>query len=344
MKVGISFDLKSDEPLGTDVPDDHQEEYDSPATVAAVAEAIRAMGHEVELLGDGPDMLRRVLASPPDLVFNFAEGQGTSPSREARVPAALEMLGVPYTGSGPLALAATLDKDVARRLVASHGGHVPRGVVYAPDADLAAVRAMPSLPYTMIVKPAWEGSSKGIRGKCVVDTPAELAAALEARRDQRQPLLVEEYIAGEELTVGLVGNDPPRVIGTLRVVPTRTDERFVYSLEVKRDWADRVRYEAPPRLPAAQLRAVEEAALLAFGALGCQDIARIDYRLSADGVPYFLEANPLPGLSPETSDLVILAKQMGWTHAGLVQAIVTAALRRLGPLRVPAPLPDRRTR
>jgi D-alanine-D-alanine ligase len=328
VKVGITFDLKSDQPLGMDVPDDHQEEYDSPATVEAVAEAIRAMGHEVVLLGDGPEMLRRVLAVPPDFVFNFAEGHGISPSREARVPAVLEMLGIPYTGSGPLALAATLDKDVARRLVQSHGGQVPRGQVYAPDADLAAVRALPHLPYTAIVKPAWEGSSKGIRGKCVVDTPAELAYALEARRDQRQPLLVEEFIVGEELTVGVVGNSPPTVIGILRVVPRKRDDRFVYSLEVKRDWEDKVRFEAPPRLPAAQLRAVEEAALLAFRALGCQDIARIDFRLR-DGVPYFLEANPLPGMNPETSDLVILAKKMWWTHAGLVQAVLTAAMRRV---------------
>jgi D-alanine-D-alanine ligase len=329
VKVGITFDLKSDQPLGTDVPDDHQEEYDSPATVEAVAGAIRALGHEVVLLGDGPEMLRRVLESPPDFVFNFAEGQGVSPSREARVPAVLEMLGIPYTGSGPLALAATLDKDVARRLVQSHGGRVPRGQVYAPDCDLTAVRALPHLPYTAIVKPAWEGSSKGIRGQCVVDTPAELAAALLARRDQQQPMLVEEFIAGEEVTVGLVGNGPPEVIGTLRVIPKRAEGRFVYSLEVKRDWEDRVRYEAPPRLPAAQLRAVEEAALLAWRALGCRDVARIDFRLR-DGVPYFLEANPLPGLNPETSDLVILAKLMGWTHAGLVQAVLKGAMRRVG--------------
>jgi D-alanine-D-alanine ligase len=329
VKVGITFDLKSDHPLDTDVPDDHQEEYDSPATVEAVAEALRALGHEVALLGDGPEMLRRALASPPDFVFNFAEGRGISPSREARVPAVLEMLGIPYTGSGPLALAATLDKDVARRLVKSHGGHVPRGQVYAPDADLAEVRALPKLPYTAIVKPAWEGSSKGIRGKCVVDTPAELAYALEARRDQKQPLLVEEFIVGDELTVGVVGNSPPEVIGILRVVPRKRDERFVYSLEVKRDWEDKVRFEAPPRLPAAQLRAVEEAALLAYRALGCQDIARIDFRLRG-GVPYFLEANPLPGLNPETSDLVILAKKMGWTHAGLVQAVLQAAMARVG--------------
>jgi D-alanine-D-alanine ligase len=329
MKIGITFDLKSDEPAGPAEPDDHQEEFDSPATVEAVAAALRSLGHEVVLLGDGRAMLERVLAGPPDFVFNFAEGQGVSRSREARVPAVLEMLGIPCSGSDPLTLAATLDKDCARRLVLSHGGRVPRGQVFAPDADLDAVRALAALPYTAIVKPAWEGSSKGIRGKCVVDTPGELAEALLARRDQRQPLLVEEFIAGEELTVGVVGNDPPQVVGVLRVVPAEPDERFVYSLEVKRDYERRVRYECPPRLPTEHLRAAEEAALLVYRCLGCRDVSRIDFRLK-DGQPYFLEVNPLPGLNPVTSDLVILARLAGWTYERLIGSILRAGLTRAG--------------
>jgi D-alanine-D-alanine ligase len=274
-------------------------------------------------------MLQRVLAEPPDFVFNIAEGLGISRSREARVPAVLEMLGIPYSGSDPLTLAATLDKDCARRLVQSHGGIVPRGQVFDPATDLAAVRALGRLSCTAIVKPAWEGSSKGIRGKCVVDTPEELARALVERRDQQQPLLVEEFIAGEELTVGIVGNSPPQVIGVLRVVPLQREERFVYSLEVKRDYGRRVRYECPPRIAAAELNAVREAALLAYRALGCRDVARIDYRVR-DGVPYFLEANPLPGLNPETSDLVILARLSGLPHPDLIRAILQAALKRCG--------------
>src|SRR3954454_6750189 len=179
MKIGITFDLKSDAPAAG-LPDDAQEEFDSPATVEAVAAVLRGLGHEVMMLGDGPAMLRRVLAAPPDFVFNFAEGHGVGRSREARVPAALEMLGIPYTGSDPLTLAATLDKDVAKRLLHGSGVAVPRGEVIRPDEDLDAVRARPALPYPVLVKPAWEGSSKGIRGKCVVDTPAELADAVAA--------------------------------------------------------------------------------------------------------------------------------------------------------------------
>lgn len=327
MKIGITFDLKADVPAGVDVPDDFQEEYDSPRTIEAIAGVLRGLGHEAVALGDGPELLRRLLDTPPDLVFNIAEGQGTSRSREARVPAVLEMLGIPYTGSDPLTLAVTLDKDVARRLVASHGGTVPRGEVFGVDADLEGVRARSALPYTMIVKPAWEGSSKGIRGKCVVDTPEELADALELRRDQRQPMLAEEFISGEELTVGVLGNDEPRVIGVLRVVPLRPNDRFVYSLEVKRDYDRHVRYECPPQLPAEQLRSVELAALHAYRVLGCRDVSRIDFRLR-DGVPYFIEVNPLPGLNPETSDLVILARMSGMPYETLIGGIVEAASRR----------------
>jgi len=218
VKIGLTYDLKGDAPAAG-LPDDHDEEFDSPATIEAIAAALRGLGHAVVMLGDGEPMLRRVLADRPDLVFNFAEGHGVSRSREARVPAALEMLGVPYTGSDPLTMAVTLDKDCARRLVQSHGGTVPRGQVFEPGADLSAIRRLSRLPYTAIVKPAWEGSSKGIRDKCVVDTPAELADALQLRHDQRQPLLVEEFIEGEELTVGLVGNERPRIIGVMRVLP-----------------------------------------------------------------------------------------------------------------------------
>jgi D-alanine-D-alanine ligase len=152
---------------------------------------------------------------------------------------------------------------------------------------------------------------------------------LQLRRDQRQPMLVEEFIEGEELTVGLVGNERPRTVGVMRILPRQPQERFVYSLEVKRDFLNQVRYECPPPLPADHVRAVEEAALLAFRALGCRDVARVDFRLR-DGVPYFLEVNPLPGLNPATSDLVIMSRLVGLGHEGLIAAIVEAAARRLG--------------
>src|SRR5262245_66211290 len=125
MRIGITYDLKADVPAGADVPDDFQEEFDSPATIEAIAGVLRVLGHEVNLLGDGRELLERLLRQPPDLVFNIAEGQGVGRSREARVPAVLEMLGIPCTGSDPLTLAVTLDKDCAKRLVKSVQVAVP---------------------------------------------------------------------------------------------------------------------------------------------------------------------------------------------------------------------------
>jgi D-alanine-D-alanine ligase len=335
MKIGITFDLKSEPEAsataqpgasGSDrhLPDDLQEEYDSPATIEALAAVLRGLGHEVVLLGDGRPFLERVLADPPDFVFNIAEGQGVSRSREARVPAVLEMLGIPYTGSDPLTLAVTLDKDVAKRLVQYAGVMVPAGVVLEPGADRSAIRTFPA-----IVKPAWEGSSKGIRNCCLVHNHDELTAVVESLwRDHRQPLLVEEFIAGDELTVGVIGNDPPRVVGIMRVVPNRPTEHFVYSLEVKRDFRRQVTYECPAKLSAAVTATVERAALACFQALGCRDVSRVDFRLRG-GVPYFLEVNPLPGLSPESSDLMLMTvEQQGWTYAQLVEAILRAAQDR----------------
>src|SRR6185437_7718166 len=322
MKIGITYDLKADVPTGANLPDDFQEEFDSPVTIESITKALRDLGHEVEALGDGRELLERLLRDPPDFVFNIAEGHGVGRCREARVPAVLEMLGIPYTGSDPLTLSVTLDKDCAKRLVQSAGVAVPRGIVVEPDHDLTD---LPRLPYTAIVKPAWEGSSKGIRGKCVVDGAEELTEAVSAlRRDHRQPILVEEYISGEELTVGIVGNERPRIIGILRVVPLRADERFVYRLEVKRDYVQQVRYEC---VAAKQLDAVAEAALKVYRVLGCRDVSRIDFRLH-NGTPYFLEVNPLPGLNPESSDLVILSRLAGWSYEQLIETILHAAVSR----------------
>jgi D-alanine-D-alanine ligase len=323
MIIGLAFTLKSDV-VSADRPDDWQEEFDSPATVAAIRSALEANGHRVVELGDGRNLVKRLLSEPPELVFNIAEGTGVGRSREARVPAICELLNIPCTGSDPLTLAATLDKDVARRLVASHGIAVPKGMVISSQQPIDPTWGT----YPAIVKPAWEGSSKGIRGKCVVHTPAGLRKQVDLlSRDYQQPILVEEFIAGDELTVGILGNDPPKVLGTLHVIPKQPTKEFVYGLEVKRDWQNRVRYECPPKFEKSLLSIVETAASKSYQVLGCRDVARIDFRLR-DSIPYFIEANPLPGLHPDTGDIMLIATAMGVTHKQLIGAIIESAVQR----------------
>lgn len=346
LKIGIAFDLVPAD-RGTDGPDDRYEEFDKPETIEAIAQVIRAEGHDVVLLGDGRTLVESVLRDPPDFVWNFAEGEGVGRCREARVPGLLEMLRIPYSGSDPLTMAATLDKDVARRLVREAGGVVPQGVAistHAADEEvLAHVQELAeNAGYPLLLKPAYEGSSKGIRNRCLVHSEREAFDVFRelATNYPGQPVLVEEFIAGDEVTVGLLdhyasdlglddGLVNVQVLGIMRVLPQQPAAHFIYSLEVKRDWRRQVEYEAPALLDPETQCCLEHAAITAYRALGCRDLARIDFRVR-DGVPYFLEANPLPGLAPETSDLVILARGYGIDHSGLIRRILRTALVRVG--------------
>lgn len=337
MKIGITFDLKPNEPLPPGAPDDLHEEFDAPVTIRAIGDVLRSLGHDVRELGDGKGFLEALLRDPPDFVFNFAEGIGTSRSREARVPAVCEMLGIPYTGSDPLALAVSLEKDMTRRLAADAGVLVPHGLTLSPprnpyDGDFAEFPPLleeAGLTLPVIAKPVFEGSSKGIRNRCLIETADQFGPTVaELWANYRQTVLVEEFISGDEVTVGLVGNDPPQILGVMRISPKTPTQHFVYSLEVKRDFRALVDYECPARYPADLLREIEASALTVWDALGCRDVARLDFRVR-DGVPYFLELNPLPGLNPESSDLVIMAELVGVSHAELVARIFEAAQMRI---------------
>jgi len=143
-------------------------------------------------------------------------------------------------------------------------------------------------------------------------------------------VMVEEFITGDEVTVGIIGNAPPRVIGMMRILPKSRQNPFVYSLEVKRDYLNLVDYECPPQLADEIKERIALASLKVFKILGCRDFARLDFRVSPEGVAYFLEINPLPGLGTY-SDLVIMAQKLGWTHQGLIQAVLEAALKRYSP-------------
>ena len=338
MKIGIAFDLKPKTPLPAGVPDDLHEEFDSPVTIQAISEVLKNRGHQVVELGNGRELLRKLLDDPVDLVFNLAEGSGISRSREARVPAVCEMLGIPYTGSDPLTLSVALDKDIARRMVQDADVNVPEGIVISfpnptYDGDFAEFPPMleeSDLKLPLIAKPICEGSSKGIRNKCLIQKIEDLGPTIVSLwHDYKQAVLLEEFIDGEEVTVGVIGNDPARILGCLRILPKNQTEHFVYSLEVKRNWQENVRYECPAQLPHETLLALEDAALRAYDILGCRDVTRIDFRIR-DGVPYFIEANPLPGLNPESSDLMLITKLQGVPYEELIGLILDEACLRWG--------------
>lgn len=329
LDIAIAYNLRSDfEHLAGHGPDDLLEEYDSETTVDAIANVLEKMGHRARRLGGGRRLITSVLERAPDLVFNIAEGFG-SRSREAHVPAVLEMLGIPFTHSDPLTLAVSLDKAMTKRLVAACGVPTP---AYAVVRNAEEVRGL-NLEFPVIAKPLNEGSSMGVRNGSRVESPEALAELLgKLVHDYAQPVLVEEFCPGEEFTVGVLGTGAEaRAIGVMEIAPQRaSNETFVYSLEVKRNYKTEVRYDVPPKRPAELLRKVESVALAAFRALECRDVSRVDIRIDRRGEPMFLEVNPLPGLDPEKSDIILLARGMGVSYDAVIGGIVDSARARCG--------------
>jgi D-alanine-D-alanine ligase len=310
-------------------PDDAFEEYDTPETLRAIAAALAETGSFVERVPADRRMGRLLEDGGFDFVFNLAEGEGRR-CREAVPAAVCELLGLPFTGPDALTLALTLDKALARRALALDVPSAP-AVLWeaerADDPDLAA--DLSRLAYPAIVKPNDEGSSKGIDAGSLAAGPREAEARcrlLHARYGC--PALVEEFLPGAEVTVGIVGNGrEARILGMMEIAPCDDAAPFLYSVEVKRDYRRRVRYHVPPRLPAATLEEIARLGLAAYRVLGCRDAARIDFRMDAAGQPHFLECNALPGLDPEHSDLVILSRGI-MMHGDLVRGILADASKR----------------
>ena len=328
MRIGLAYDLKDDIEAGRDIPEDALEEYDSIKVVRSIARSLRSLGHRTIYLGGGRKFLENILKARVDLVFNIAEGRGSLRSREAQVPAILEMLSIPYTGSDPLTLAITLDKPLAKQIVIAAGVPTPPWIKIDSSAGLKAVHDK-DIPLPAFVKPAFEGSSKGIRLTSRVNTAIKARTTAQALLDKYgQPVLMEKYIEGEEVTVGITGNSPPAIVGIMRVVPRKKFKTFVYSLEVKRDWRNLVDYECPARLERSTLRRIGDFSIKAYKALGCRDFARVDFRVSPDGTPYFLEVNPLPGLNPDSGDLPIMSYKVGWTYQRLIGTVLESAIAR----------------
>jgi len=325
MRIGLSYDLKQEINPGQTSPEDALEEYDYPQTIELIGAALEAGGNSIVRLGGGREFLNNILSQNIDIVFNIAEGRGTYRSREAQVPSVLEMLNIPYTGSDPQCLAICLDKPLTKEIVAGAGVYTPNWRVIT---DKKGQVSWDGFSFPAIIKPAHEGTSKGIRHGSLAHSPEqalEIVAGVLER--YQQPVMVEEYIAGEEVTVGIIGNLPPRVLGIMRLIPNKREDYFIYSLEVKRDWENLVNYECPARLEKNTLDKISESSLRAFQVLGCRDFARLDFRVNSQGTPYFLEINPLPGLG-NYSDLVLIALKQGGSYEALIKAILGAALER----------------
>jgi D-alanine-D-alanine ligase len=325
LKIGLVYDLRNDY-LAEGLTEEQVAEFDAEATIEALERAIRHLGHGAERIGHGRALCRRLVNGDRwDLVFTIAEGLNGR-SREAQVPALLEMFGQGYTFSDPLVCAVTLDKGVAKRIVRSAGLATPAFHVVACAADLHGV----DLHFPLFAKPIAEGTSKGVNHRSRIDAPAEFRpVCLELLERFAQPVLVEEYLPGREFTVGVLGTGPlARVLGTMEVRVKAGAPAADYSFEVKERCEEFVDYGLPE--PGALRDEVEALGLAVYRLLDCRDAGRVDIRLDGAGRPAFLEVNPLPGLHPTHSDLPMIATMAGLTYEELIRAIVESAVSRRG--------------
>lgn len=327
MRIGLTYDLASEHREAL-ADEEKLAELDRDDTVDALEASIAKLGHDVVRIGGAKALVGRLAAGERwDLVFNIAEGLNGA-ARESQVPGLLDVYGIPYTFSDPLVLAVTLEKDLAKHVVRAAGVPTPDFAVIRREADLQDV----DLPYPLFAKPIAEGTSKGIGADSIVrDAAALTATATKLLNRFAQPVLVERYLSGREVTVGILGTGhEAEVLGTLEVTIYGPGDRGVYSYDNKKKWEDRVSYAWVRASEDEAIAAAEAVALDAWRALHCRDGGRVDVRFDDAGRPMFLEVNPLPGLSPIDSDLAILIGQMGIPYDALIARIVQSASRRVG--------------
>ena len=318
---------------------DADSEFDSPLTIDTIVRSLRAHGHTVHLVEATSNLPRWFLTHRVDLVFNIAEGMHGE-HRESQVPAILELLGVPFTGSNSITLALALDKAKTKQILASEGIPTPPWQLFpAPSTPLHR-----RLEFPLIVKPNREGSSKGIWRESVVGDDAGLRRQVAHVYERyRQEVLVEEFIDGMELTVGVIGGEALPIL-EIDFGPCQRSSEFFYSWRMKEFQGDASMglapaLHCPARLDASTTARVQETALRAHRALGCVDFSRTDIRLRADGTPFVLEINPLPGLSPRESNFPVMTAAAGLSHDALIQRIVALASARYTQQRSRSPSP-----
>ena len=330
MRIGMTYDLRSDY-LAEGYGGEETAEFDSEATVAGLEDALRRRGHQTDRIGHARSLIQRLAAGDRwDLVFNIAEGlHGLA--REAQVPAILDIYQIPYTFSDPLMAALCLHKGLTKMVVRAAG---------VPTADYAVVESLAELeslrlPYPLFAKPVAEGTGKGVTAASKVGDPAALRRLCDdLLRRYRQPVLVETFLSGREVTIGVLGTGADaRVVATMEVLLSNRAEPEVYSYNNKENSEALVDYRIVSPDEDPEIRAAEASALAAWRALGCRDAGRMDFRSDSAGVPHFIEVNPLAGLHPTHSDLPMLCRGVGIDFEELIDRIVRSAAKRIGQSR-----------
>ena len=333
LKIGLIFNQKPDQADNeSNSSVDMYAEWDGPETINAVASALKngqngTSGREIVLIEADNKMFDRLIKEKPDIVFNMAEGFNGA-SRESQVPAVLDMLNIPYTGSDPVTLGICLDKQRTKEILFFHNISTPKFLT------LSSYKEFKNIFLPAVVKPVCEGSSKGIINNSLVRTQGELREQIERIvNDYSQPALVEEFIDGRELNVAVLGDKKPRVLPISEIDFTKMPDNLynIVSYQAKWDPHHESYHKTIPKCPAKLSKKVEakakEIALSAFKIMSCRDYARIDMRLTKDDQLYVLEVNPNPDLT-DGAGFMRSAGAAGYSYAQALKKITLLAWER----------------
>jgi len=319
----------------TEINQDTFAEWDTEETINAVRDAL-ALYHNVTLVEADNDAFETFRELNPDIVFNIAEGFNGI-SREAQIPAMLEFLNIPYTGSDPVTLGICLDKSRTKEILSYYKIPTPQFLLIEKEDEYSSIE----FPLPAIVKPVAEGSSKGIYNTSVVRTREELIREIQkVHQVYNQSALVEKFLDGREFTVAILGNG--RQARVLPIIEMKFEELPegvlpIYSYEGK--WIFDTRedpldiYECPANIDDKLKYEIEKVALSTYRVLRCRDWSRIDIRLDENGVPNVLEINPLPGILPDPKDNSCYpkaARAAGMTYEEMINAVLNEARKRYG--------------
>ena len=325
MNIGLTYDLKTDYSLKKGESEDTLAEFDPPETIKDLEEALIGLGHKVIKIGRAEKLLKALNKLSVDMVFNLAEGN-YGRNRESWVPVILELKKIPFLGSDASILGICLDKLLTKKLLVANGISTPdfRGI-----DSLDNLKKL-TLKFPIIVKPRYEGSSKGISVKSIVKNKKELISRVKFILNKyKQPALVEEFIKGSEFTVAIIGNNHPEV---MPIVPRAVDMDTTLSTHVLDKDTTRVRSskikEATEITPELE-KNLKHLALKTYQVLDCFDFARIDFRVDERNNPFVLEVNPLPNLSKDDS-FGLLAEYLNISYKDLINKILKAGIKRLG--------------
>jgi len=329
MKIALTYNLKKKD---TTKPLDYFSEFDSEETINAISSTLKKRGHAVDLVDiEQLNLFSYFRKNRVDMVFNIAEGK-CGKFRESEIPAILDYLDIPYTGSNTFSLALALNKALTKKILKAENIPTPRFQVFVKGTE----ELDPTLRFPLIVKPNREGSAKGINASNVVNTKDTLFMKIkEIQKLYKQEVLVEEFIDGKELTVGILENGKVQILPILEIDFSTCEKsgEYFYSWRMKEYQGDVglglvPTLYCPARLNKEEEMCVKEAALKTHQAVGCFDISRTDIRLSKDNVPYVLEINPLPGLNPTESNFPIMAYAAGMKYEDIIESILMSASGR----------------